>query len=183
MGPTCRRVRSSKDRPIRALAVTRLLSASRRTVAPGDCMRSEQSGQQSALRSSAWIRALGKAVLKAAICLGLCASEELRFACIIRSGSKLVSVYQLTLPLVAACSCACVIRLSRAHCKTTRSTAKATNVLHTSSHITTRHMASHENTAQGRRNTGTESSHLMFLEQLHCTLLRSLRECAVARRS
>ena len=80
------------------------------------------------------------------ICLGLCASEEERFACILRFGRKLVSVYKLTLPLVAACSCACVIRLSRAHCKTTRSNAKATNDLH--SHMT-HHMASHTKYSKG----------------------------------
>ena len=50
--------------------------------------------------------------LMAVICFGLCASEEWGFAYILRSGSKLVSACNLTfkLPLVAACSCACVLR-------------------------------------------------------------------------
>ena len=51
-----------------------------------------------------------QAVLTAVICFGLCASEEWGFAYILRSGSKLVSACNLTLPLVAACSCACVLR-------------------------------------------------------------------------
>ena len=65
-------VRSSKDR---RSGPTRLPSASRITVAPGHCVRSRQSGQQSFL-----------------------------------SGSRLVSVSHPTLPLVAACSCTCVLR-------------------------------------------------------------------------
>jgi hypothetical protein len=52
----------------------------------------------------------GEAVLTAVICFGLCASEEWGFAYMLRSGSKLVSACNLTLPLVAACSCACVLR-------------------------------------------------------------------------
>ena len=52
-------------------------------------------------------RAGRQAVLTAVICFGLCASEEWGFAYILRSGSKLVSACNLTLPLVAACSCAC----------------------------------------------------------------------------
>ena len=52
-------------------------------------------------------RAGRQAVLTAVICFGLCASEEWGFAYILRSGSKLVSTCNLTLPLVAACSCAC----------------------------------------------------------------------------
>ena len=92
---------------------TRLLSASRLTVAPGRCMYSQQSGQQSAtllrIRSA---RAGRQAVLTDVICFGLCASEEWGFAYILRSGSKLVSACNLTLPLVAACSCACVLRAS-----------------------------------------------------------------------
>ena len=55
-------------------------------------------------------RAGRQAVLTAVICFGLCASEEWGFAYILRSGSKLVSACNLTLPLVAACSCACVLR-------------------------------------------------------------------------
>lgn len=51
-----------------------------------------------------------QAVLKTAICFGLCASEEKGFACIFPSGSKLVSVYNPTLPVVATCSYACVLR-------------------------------------------------------------------------
>ena len=89
---------------------TRLLSASRLTVAPSHCMHSQQSGQQSAtlLRSSSGSAGAGRqAVLTAVICLGLCASEEGGFAYMLRSGSKLVSACNLTLPLVAACSCAC----------------------------------------------------------------------------
>ena len=92
---------------------TRLLSASRLTVAPSHCMHSQQSGQQSAtlLRSSSGSAGAGRqAVLTAVICFGLCASEEWGFAYILRSGSKLVSACNLTLPLVAACSCACVLR-------------------------------------------------------------------------
>ena len=89
------------------------LSASRLTVAPSHCMHSQQSGQQSAtlLRSSSGSAGAGRqAVLTAVICFGLCASEEWGFAYILRSGSKLVSACNLTLPLVAACSCACVLR-------------------------------------------------------------------------
>jgi len=89
---------------------TRLLSASRLTVAPSHCMHSQQSGQQSAtlLRSSSGSAGAGRqAVLTAVICFGLCASEEWGFAYMLRSGSKLVSACNLTLPLVAACSCAC----------------------------------------------------------------------------
>jgi hypothetical protein len=92
---------------------TRLLSASRLTVAPSHCMHSQQSGQQSAtlLRSSSGSAGAGRqAVLTAVICFGLCASEEWGFAYMLRSGSKLVSACNLTLPLVAACSCACVLR-------------------------------------------------------------------------
>ena len=92
---------------------TRLLSASRLTVAPNHCMHSQQSGQKSAtlLRSSSGSAGAGRqAVLTAVICFGLCASEEWGFAYILRSGSKLVSACNLTLPLVAACSCACVLR-------------------------------------------------------------------------
>ena len=91
----------------------RLLSASRLTVAPSHCMHSQQSGQQSAtlLRSSSGSAGAGRqAVLTAVICFGLCASEEWGFAYMLRSGSKLVSACNLTLPLVAACSCACVLR-------------------------------------------------------------------------
>ncbi len=78
-------------------------------MAPSHCMHSQQSGQQSAtlLRSGSGPR---QAVLTAVICLGLCASEEWGFAYMLRSGSKLVSACNLTLPLVAACSCACVLR-------------------------------------------------------------------------
>ena len=92
---------------------TRLLSASRLTVAPSHCMHSQQSGQQGAtlLRSSSGSAGAGRqAVLTAVICFGLCASEEWGFAYMLRSGSKLVSACNLTLPLVAACSCACVLR-------------------------------------------------------------------------
>ncbi len=91
---------------------TRLLSASRLTVAPNHCMHSLQSGQKSAtlLRSSSGSAGAGRqAVLTAVICFGLCASEEWGFAYMLRSGSKLVSACNLTLPLVAACSCACVL--------------------------------------------------------------------------
>ena len=70
-------VRSSKDR---RSGPTRLPSASRITVAPGHCVRSRQSGDQSALRSSEFgflpVSVERQAVLKAAICFGLCASEE-----------------------------------------------------------------------------------------------------------
>ena len=52
----------------------------------------------------------GEAVLSAVICFGLCSSEEWGFAYILCSGSKLVSTCNLTLPLVAACSCACVLQ-------------------------------------------------------------------------
>ena len=52
----------------------------------------------------------GEAVLTAVICFGLCSSEEWGFACILRSGSKLVPACNLTLPPVAACSCACVLQ-------------------------------------------------------------------------
>ena len=92
---------------------TRLLSASRLTVAPNNCMHSQQSGQQSAtlLRSSSGSAGAGRqAVLTAVICFGLCASEEWEFAYILRSGTVAASSYRacnLTLPLVAACSCAC----------------------------------------------------------------------------
>ena len=86
------------------------LSASRLTVAPSHCLHSQQSGQQSAtlLRSSSGSAGAGRqAVLTAVICFGPCASEEWGFAYMLRSGSKLVSACNLTLPLVAACSCAC----------------------------------------------------------------------------
>ncbi len=90
---------------------TRLLSASRVTVASGHCMHSQQSGQQSAtLLPFGLCRCGRQAVLTAVICFGLCASEEWRFAYILRSGCKLVSACTLTLPLVAACSGACVLR-------------------------------------------------------------------------
>ena len=49
-------------------------------------------------------------MLTAVICFGLYASEEWRFAYILRSGCKLVSACNLMLPLVAACSGACVLR-------------------------------------------------------------------------
>ena len=144
--PTRRRVRSSKDRPSRALAVTRacrLRAASQRRLA-NVCAPSKVASKCSTLlRMNSGSR---QSCTQDCICLGLCASEEERFACILRFGRKLVSVYQLTLPLVAACSCACVIRLSRAHCKTTRSNAKATNDLH--SHMT-HHMASHKKYSKG----------------------------------
>ena len=88
---------------------TRLLSASRLTVAPSHCMHSQQSA--TLLRSSSGSAGAGRqAVLTAVICFGLCASEEWGFAYMLRSGSKLVSACNLTLPLVAACSCACVLR-------------------------------------------------------------------------
>jgi hypothetical protein len=85
---------------------TRLLSAIRLTVAPSHCMYSQQSGQQRAtlLRSSSGSAGAGReAVLTAVICFGLCASEEWGFAYMLRSGSKLASACNLTLPLVAAC--------------------------------------------------------------------------------
>ena len=127
---------------------TRLPSASRLTETPGHCMRSQQSGQQVLYAPPHEFGLSTKLYSRlTSLCLGLRASEEERFACILRFGRKLESVYKLTLPLVTACSCACVIRLSRAHCKTTRSNGKATNDLH--SHMT-RHMASHENTSADR---------------------------------
>ena len=86
---------------------TRLLPASRLTVAPGRCIYSQQSGQQSATLLR--IRALPVPVDR--LCLRLSsASGEWGFAYMLRSGSKLVSACNLTLPLVAACSCACVLR-------------------------------------------------------------------------
>jgi hypothetical protein len=106
----------------------RLLSASRVTVAPaianhfaeyayngqaapGHYMHTQQSGQQSAtLLPFKLCRCGRQAVLTVDICFGLCASEEWRFAYILRSGCKLVSACNPTLPLVAACSGACVLR-------------------------------------------------------------------------
>ena len=88
---------------------TRLLSPSRLTMAPGYCMYSQQSGQQSATLLR--IRALPvrgrQAVLTAVVCFGPCASEGWGFAYILRPGSNFLSSCNLTLPLVAACSCAC----------------------------------------------------------------------------
>ena len=77
------------------------------------CTPSKVVDQQSAtlLRSSSGSAGAGRqAVLTAVICFGLCASEEWGFAYMLRSGSKLVSACNLTLPLVAACSCACVLQ-------------------------------------------------------------------------
>ena len=136
---------------------TRLLSASRLTVAPSHCMHSQQSGQQSAtlLRSSSGSAGAGRqAVLTAVICFGLCASEEWGFAYMLRSGSKLVSACNLTLPLVAACSCACSYAPSRGHRKITRSNTKATSDLH--SKEDQQIMQSHDNTAKAH--IGAESS-------------------------
>ncbi len=80
-------------------------------MAPGHCKHSQQSGQQSAtLLPFGLCRCGRQAVLTAVICFGLYASEEWRFAYILRSGCKLVSACNLMLPLVAACSCACVLR-------------------------------------------------------------------------
>ena len=103
-------VRSSKDR---RSGPTRLPSASRITVAPGHCVRSRQSGQQSALRSSEFgflpvsVDRLYSRLPSASGCVH---RKKRRFACIFLSGSRLVSVNHPTLPLVAACSCTCVLR-------------------------------------------------------------------------
>ena len=103
-------VRSSKDR---RSGPTRLPSASRITVAPGHCVRSQQSGQQSALRSSEFgflpvsVDRLYSRLPSASGCVH---RKKRRFACIFLSGSRLVSVNHPTLPLVAACSCTCVLR-------------------------------------------------------------------------
>ena len=103
--PTRRRVRSSKYRPSRALAVTRacrLRAASQRRLA-NVCAPSKVASKCSTLlRMNSGSR---QSCTQDCICLGLCASEEERFACILRFGKKLESVYKLTLPLVTACSC------------------------------------------------------------------------------
>jgi hypothetical protein len=141
--PTRRRVRLSKYRPSRALAVTRacrLRAASQRRLAIV-CAPSQVASKCSTLlrmNSGSRQSCTQDFPLPRAVRIG---RREICF------GSKLESLYKLTLPLVTACSCACVIRLSRAHCKTTRSNGKATNDLH--NHMT-RHMASHENTSADR---------------------------------
>ena len=92
---------------------TRLLPASRLTVAPGRCMYSQQSGQQSATLLR--IRALPVPVDR--LCLRLSSAS----GCAHRKNGDLRTFYalaalelvlacNLTLPLVAACSCACVLR-------------------------------------------------------------------------
>ncbi len=110
---------------------TRLLSASRLTVAPNHCMHPQQSGQKSArlLRSSSGSAGAGR---QAVICFGLCASEERGFAYMLRSGSKLGSACNLTLPLSGRPGLSrcvqlrlCPTRVPRGHRKITRSNTKA----------------------------------------------------------
>ena len=157
---------------------TRLLSASRLTVAPSHCMHSQQSGQQSAtlLRSSSGSAGAGRqAVLTAVICFGLCASEEWGFAYMLRSGSKLVSACNLTLPLVAACSCACVLRAFPAGIARLRDRIRrlrATCISKEDQQI----MQSHDNTAKahiGAESSSTRSSIAKRALQLAKALRRS----------
>ena len=96
------RTRLSKDRPSRALAITCARLCSRRLTAV-HYYRMRFPAGSTLLR----IRALPVPVDKLrcrsprAVRIG-----EEGIAGILRSGSKLISAYYLTLPLVAACSCA-----------------------------------------------------------------------------
>ena len=90
------RMRSSKDGPPAVTRACCLRAASQWRLAVV-CILSKVVGK--VLRSSA--------ALTAVICFGLSASEEWGFAYILRSSSKLVSACNLTLPVLAACSCAC----------------------------------------------------------------------------
>ena len=113
---------------------TRLLSASRLTVAPSHCMHSQQSGQQSAtlLRSSSGSAGAGRqAVLTAVICfravrigrMGICVHATLWQQARIGMQPDVASGRCVQLRL-------CPTRLPRGHRKITRSNTKATSDLH-----------------------------------------------------
>jgi len=135
---------------------TRLLSASRLTVAPGHCMHSQQSGQQSAtlLRIRALpVRATGCAYgchLLRAVRIGrmrICAHATLWQQARIGMQPDVASGRCVQLRL-------CPTRLPRGHRKITRSNTKATSDLH--SKEDQQIMQSHDYTAKAH--IGAESS-------------------------